>query len=902
MVTQLFLLGRGPVGYTTALAEYGNGTHIASMHDSANRNAHRLHVGINARGSVGFTNNTGVLVAGPTSGVEFGGANQNRASIFLTPPVAADVTISGSILFNLWANEAAMTDNAAINMRVVKVDGATGALTQIHKTVRTTEMGTSAALESWSETPAAGVALVRGDRIGLIPFSDDSASATMAGGGTATLVTDGVTVGASGDSYVTFTENISFETTDPTGTTVYPTTTAASGGINPGAGTELEAWTSRGGGVANSNVPTVNGPTAGIQHNYGGIPVDWFTRPLQAVTLSGPVLVNLRAIENSGSANVMYRCEIAKVANDGTGAVVWGMGGMYSELLTTEAAYRFVVEGDDLAIAAGERLRIRFYADDACWGTTTSVVNMVTSFFGTVYFNGTTAAASGDTYLIFPVTLAESTGGLAKTGTFVATGGGVATAVASTARSKLLTATGGGVLVSTRQGSHGKTFTATGGGLSTFVRSSARGGTFLAVGGGIATTTRQKGALRAITATGGGVAVIVDLAVEAHTGSFIATGGGVLSTTRSTTRAKLLTATGGGVATTTRAKGALLALTGTGGGILTTVRTSARARAITATGGGIYTQLNLKAVTRLLTGTGGGILTSILSKGSGRTVTGTGGGVATVQGQKSGGSESHSGSFVATGGGVLVSTRQKGALRALTATASGQLAPITIGAHGGPATATGGGVLLVDGRAARVKTITATGGGAAVLVPRKGVVRVLAATGGGALTWLYSTLHRLALTATGGGVATFSTGSAQNKTGTFTATGGGRLVLTASPVHSKAFGATGGGVASLTASRGFGHALVATGGGVLTMAAGSGRVAVLWATGGGLLTPAWTGSHQRVWTMTGGGRARFVGYREQLDAGFMLEQYVGEQPDDPAFQLETPGGSDVGQPTYILET
>jgi hypothetical protein len=467
-----------------------------------------------------------------------------------------------------------------------------------------------------------------------------------------------------------------------------------------------------------------------------------------------------------------------------------------------------------------------------------------------------------------------------KTGTFVATGGGVATTTASAAHTKLLTATGGGVLVSTRQGSHTKTAVATGGGLGTFVTLPAKGRPFLATGGGIAAIVKSKGGLFALTATGGGV----------------------LTTVRTSARSRAITATGGGPATVTRAKGALLLLTGTGGGVLTTVRTSARARAITATGGGIYTQLNLKAVTRLLTGTGGGVLTSILSKGSGRTITGTGGGVAVVTGLKQTGSESHSGSFVATGGGVLVSTRQKGALLPLTATGGGRLVPITIGAHGGPATATGGGVLLVDGRAARAKAITATGGGVAVLVPRKGALRVLAGTGGGALTWLYSTLHRLTLTATGGGVATFSTGQTVNKTATFTATGGGRLVLTASPVHSKAFGATGGGVASLTASRGFGHALVATGGGVLSMAAGSGRVALLRATGGGLLTPAWTGSHQRVWAGTGGGRATFIGLRVQLDAGFMLEQYVGEQPDDPAFQLETPGGSDVGQPTYILET
>ena len=55
-------------------------------------------------------------VTGPTAGVEISGGI--RPYEFISPPVSADVTIAGTITANIWAAEAAMTANVAINIVV----------------------------------------------------------------------------------------------------------------------------------------------------------------------------------------------------------------------------------------------------------------------------------------------------------------------------------------------------------------------------------------------------------------------------------------------------------------------------------------------------------------------------------------------------------------------------------------------------------------------------------------------------------------------------------------------------------------------------------------------------------------------------------------------------------------
>ena len=393
--------------FRAAASDFGTGTNDANLATVAQAWDNRSLS--TARGS-SATSATRSSVAGPTNGIEMG--TSAIALVWYSPPLDADATISGSITWNLRAAISAMTTNGAVNAQIEVIDGATGTITLIDKTARTTEAGTTETVQNFAETPASGVACKRGDRLRVRVFFDDSVDGNMASGGTCTLWYDGPTGAATGDSYFTLTENLTF-VSEPAGTTIYPTDTASAVST---ASVDREAWTSRGAGVQTDVVTSVTGWTAPIQYTdtAGGTVVDWFTKQLAAFTLGGAVRVNARA-GFAGSSLAVVRCEIARVASDGTSATVWGattnaiLGGYGN----AEAARSFLVGGDDLAVSDGQRLRVRFYLDDG--GRPMASGNACT-----LYYAGTSGGASGDTYLTFTQTLTEYSASQTATPTAVA--------------------------------------------------------------------------------------------------------------------------------------------------------------------------------------------------------------------------------------------------------------------------------------------------------------------------------------------------------------------------------------------------------------------------------------------------------------------------------------------------
>lgn len=392
MATQLFF--RDQAFLLTPLANnWTSGTNEAKL-DGTNSGWARSTLST-SRGVIGAVGKVGVTVAGPTNGIEItqGGTPYS----WISPPLSAGVTISGTITLNLWASESNMSANVAINARIVKISGSTGAITQIAKSSRTTEVAvTTSAVNSFTVSPTS-TALARGDRIGVIVFGDDAG--TMGSGQTFTFDFDATSAGTTGDSYVTFTETFGFDSA-PAGTTIYPTSTSSLVGT---ASVDLEAWTSRGGGVQTSVTNTTAGWTPPIQitDTAGGTVIDWFTRPLQAFTLGGPVLIHISA-KMSTSVFGSPGCEIAIVENDGSSPVVWGIGRHWDDLFGfTEAAQEFWVAGDDTAVSAGQRLRIRLFIDDSAGSP------MTTGATATFYYAGTSGGASGDTFLTFTQTLSE---------------------------------------------------------------------------------------------------------------------------------------------------------------------------------------------------------------------------------------------------------------------------------------------------------------------------------------------------------------------------------------------------------------------------------------------------------------------------------------------------------------
>lgn len=354
----------------------------------------------------GVVTSTTPTVAGATNGVEVVDATP-RPFEWYSQPVSADVTISGAITGNIWAQESNMSANVAINFVVDKVDATTLAVTEIARSARTTELGTSRTVQNFTATPAAGVTLNKGDRLRLRIYGDDAG--TMGSGFTFTIGYDGNTGGADGDTYIEFTETFSFLTSDPSTTEIYLTDTASDVAT---ASVDKEAWTSRGGGATTKATNTAAGWTSGIQmtDGAGGTVIDWFTKQLQAFTLTGLCVASIRFLESNAAANASVRLEIARVDSDGSNPTIWSTGANapnqhgspgFGELDTSERLEFFRLAGDDLAFTDGQRIRIRLYLEDNSYNGP-----LVTGHTASVVYGGA-ASATGDSYLRFGQTLAE---------------------------------------------------------------------------------------------------------------------------------------------------------------------------------------------------------------------------------------------------------------------------------------------------------------------------------------------------------------------------------------------------------------------------------------------------------------------------------------------------------------
>ena len=165
------------------------------------------------RGS-GAATVTAASIAGTTVGIEF--TNGAVALEWLTEPLSADYTITGTISVLLWGFESTMNDNAAINFVVDKIDGATGAVTQIAKSTRIVELATTNGANNFTVTPTS-TACKRGDRLRVRPFIDDIGTAMIVGTSTFSYNRETAGTGGAGDSWITFTEDLTFEGTQQLG-------------------------------------------------------------------------------------------------------------------------------------------------------------------------------------------------------------------------------------------------------------------------------------------------------------------------------------------------------------------------------------------------------------------------------------------------------------------------------------------------------------------------------------------------------------------------------------------------------------------------------------------------------------------------------------------------------------
>ena len=147
---------------------------------------------------------------------------------WISPPISADVTIAGTITGNIWASENNMSANVSICM-VVEVIRAnvlgtvnSNTLVEIARRAPGTEIAvTTRAVNNFTMTPTSTV-VNRGDRLRVRIFGDDvTGGVNMAATFTFNASWIGTTGAADGDTYVTFTENFSFESA-PAGSQLLP--------------------------------------------------------------------------------------------------------------------------------------------------------------------------------------------------------------------------------------------------------------------------------------------------------------------------------------------------------------------------------------------------------------------------------------------------------------------------------------------------------------------------------------------------------------------------------------------------------------------------------------------------------------------------------------------------------
>lgn len=362
----------------------------------------------------GATNVSANTVNGLTAGIEIPNGTSYR---WVSPPLAANQTISGTITLNLWASENNMSANVAINAIIERVDTQGGIVSTIANTARITEVAvTTAAVNNFTVTPTS-TNMLKGERFCVRVYMDDVG--TMATGFTATFYYAGTTAAVSGDSYIQFNETFSFQSADPAGSTLYLTDTT---GPAVGANIEKEMWTSRGSGVDSIVTNTVTGWTAPIQwtNSGGGTAVEWYSKQLTAFTLSDVVKVNLRAAASSLAAVAGIRAELAVCNGDGSGATVWGGSTIhdvdalsdgnagagtdtkFASLTASEAAVRGYITGANTSVTSGQRLRLRVFVDD-------SSAALVTGHTCTLWYDGTSGGASGDSFIVLGQSVTEYT-------------------------------------------------------------------------------------------------------------------------------------------------------------------------------------------------------------------------------------------------------------------------------------------------------------------------------------------------------------------------------------------------------------------------------------------------------------------------------------------------------------
>lgn len=153
---------------------------------------------------------------------------------------------------------------------------------------------------------------------------------------------------------------------------------------------------------------TVAGPTGMIVINdASSVQINWFSKPLNAVTISGTVTINFWMAESNMSANVTAAVQIIRASNTGTfiSDIVAPTGNGPELPVTTRAAQNFTRTPTSTTLSAGDRIWVSCGGDDA------TAVNMGSGFSFNVGYDDDVGGADGDSWVEFTETITEQAAG-----------------------------------------------------------------------------------------------------------------------------------------------------------------------------------------------------------------------------------------------------------------------------------------------------------------------------------------------------------------------------------------------------------------------------------------------------------------------------------------------------------
>src|SRR6266849_6574705 len=156
----------------------------------------------------GLTTSVVNSVSGPTSGVQLTKTAGGPQLVWISPPLAAAATISGTVTMNAWAKESVAACNCGMQVTLHKYSGGSVGSAFLNSE-RGTELGNSITQQNWTASPTSTSFSV-GARI-VIKWWINDAGGTMSSGRTVTTDYDGANEAADGDTWVQFTEILSFQ-------------------------------------------------------------------------------------------------------------------------------------------------------------------------------------------------------------------------------------------------------------------------------------------------------------------------------------------------------------------------------------------------------------------------------------------------------------------------------------------------------------------------------------------------------------------------------------------------------------------------------------------------------------------------------------------------------------------